>query len=63
MYSLLDYSAGLLRGHAAAQQEFVEKNGFELILKSMQDKETKLNTKASFLLMSMMCENPEYKSK
>lgn len=56
-------SVGLLRGFAEAQQEFVKGDGFGLILKSMQDEEPKLSTKASFLLMAMMRENAVFKSK
>ncbi|XP_067928933.1 hsp70-binding protein 1-like [Watersipora subatra] len=53
--------SGLLRGNMTCQEHFVKSDGFSLLLKSMQRDDNKICTKASFLLMSLMRDQPKFK--
>lgn len=55
---------GFLRGNLVAQDKFVEKDGYSLLLRAMQSEgNNKLRTKATFLMMGIMRDNEKHKSR
>lgn len=52
--------AGLIRGHAEAERNFVMQNGFSYLLRALQRNIAKLNVKTIFLLSNLIEGNKEY---
>lgn len=44
----------MVRGYDQAEDAFVKKSGYDLILRAMEDRSAKMCAKATFLLMSLM---------
>ena len=54
------FFVGLIRGHAEAERNFVELDGFSYLLRALQRNIPKLNVKTIFLLSNLIDEKKEY---